>query len=80
MRTLPNLCRTNISEGALLDTLIHSESFVKEKILQGHDPSTNPRQRENFDAYEVESTGAIVNTHSSVQLLYRYCSKLPSDE
>lgn len=72
--------RTNISDGALLDTLIHSESFVKEKILQGHDPSTNPRQRGNFDAYEVESTGAIVNTHSSVQLLYRYCSKLPSDE
>lgn len=30
--------------------------------------------------YRVESTGATVTMNSSVQLIYFFCSKLPSDE
>eukprot|EP00250_Pteridium_aquilinum_P024625 c29350_g1_i1 orf=99-1832(+) len=72
--------KTNITEQQSLDTLISSESFVKGKIIQGHEPSMNPKKMENGNVYEVESTGATVNTHSSVQLLHHYCSKLPSDQ
>ncbi|OQU91442.1 hypothetical protein SORBI_3001G180000 [Sorghum bicolor] len=34
----------------------------------------------NEEFYGVQSTGAIVTLNSSVQLIYFFCSKLPSDE
>ncbi|KAI4302070.1 hypothetical protein L6164_035287 [Bauhinia variegata] len=34
----------------------------------------------NEETYCVESTGAIVNLHSSINLIYLYCSRLPADE
>ena len=32
------------------------------------------------ECYVVQSTGAVVTLNSSVQLIYYFCSKLPSDE
>lgn len=32
------------------------------------------------ESYCVQSTGAVVTLNSSVQLIYFFCSKLPSDE
>ncbi|KAH7447488.1 hypothetical protein KP509_01G108700 [Ceratopteris richardii] len=72
--------KNNVSEQLLLDTLISSEEFMIEKIASAHDSPENPLIREEIDAYKVESTGAVVNSHSSIQLLYHYCSKLPGDQ
>ncbi|MCO5573907.1 hypothetical protein L7F22_027682 [Adiantum nelumboides] len=72
--------RMSISEDELIDSLINNEKFVTKTILQGNDKLIESKSREEGDVYEVKSTGALVTSHSSIQLLYHYCSKLPSDQ
>lgn len=39
-----------------------------------------PYTIEEMNAYFVESTGASVTADSSVNLIHRYCEKLPGDK
>ncbi|KAM7274213.1 hypothetical protein ACFE04_028877 [Oxalis oulophora] len=60
--------------------LVSGEIMRKESLRHASDPCFS--YKDDFDDEEcltVESTGAIITLSSSVNLLYFYCSRLPSD-
>ncbi|KAK4787035.1 hypothetical protein SAY86_010868 [Trapa natans] len=64
-----------------METFLASGNIMrKESLSHASVPCAplNDKYR-NEDVYRVESTGAVVTLSSSVELLYFYCSRLPSD-
>lgn len=52
----------------------------KESLLHSSLPCTSLEiDLQDDDFYRVESTGASLTLGSSIQLMYFYCSRLPSD-
>lgn len=60
---------------------IASGDMMRRESLKHADLPCEPLDDDMFDEprYEVESTGAMVTLSASVQLIYFYCSRLPSD-
>ncbi|PIN21629.1 Ribonuclease [Handroanthus impetiginosus] len=58
-----------------------SGDIMRRECMSHADLPCEPLEKDLYDKllYRVTSTGAIVNLSSSVQLLYVYCSRLPSD-
>ncbi|KAG8390725.1 hypothetical protein BUALT_Bualt01G0113300 [Buddleja alternifolia] len=66
---------------ARVDNYLASGNIMRRECLSHADIPCEPLENEMYGEawYKVESTGAIVTLRSSVQLLYFYCSRLPSD-
>ncbi|KAG8390726.1 hypothetical protein BUALT_Bualt01G0113400 [Buddleja alternifolia] len=66
---------------ARVDNYLSSGNIMRRECLSHADIPCEPLENEMYGEawYKVESTGAIVTLRSSVQLLYFYCSRLPSD-
>lgn len=75
-----NYCRGNADQVDQLFGIIQSEFFLKGSISCRDITSFTPKMYlEEINAYRVESTGATVTADSSINLIYKYCEKLPGD-
>lgn len=75
------ICRGNLKQRNKLFDIIRSERSVTDTALS-RDPEACFLKACTYvktKSYIVESTGASVTTDSSVNLIHRYCEKLPSD-
>ncbi|KAK4487897.1 hypothetical protein RD792_003635 [Penstemon davidsonii] len=66
---------------ARVENYLSSGSLMRRECLSHANLPCKPLDNEMYGEpwYQVESTGAIVTLSSSVNLLYFYCSRLPSD-
>ncbi|KAJ6793943.1 endoribonuclease Dicer-like protein 3a [Iris pallida] len=74
--------RGNIQQRDLLFNIIKSKHSMMDTASHRECVSLIPKllDIEKTEAYYVESTGARVTADSSVNLIYQYCGKLPSDK
>ena len=80
--TYPNICRGNIQQRDLLFNIIKSKHSMMDTALNRDAISLVQKLSDNeeTEAFYVELTGATVTADSSVNLIYRYCEKLPKDK
>ncbi|KAL3833920.1 hypothetical protein ACJIZ3_008656 [Penstemon smallii] len=66
---------------ARVENYLSSGSLMRRECLSHANLPCKPLDNEMYGEpwYQVESTGALVTLSSSVNLLYFYCSRLPSD-
>lgn len=68
------------TESRLKKYLASGDIMRKESLLHASLPCSPLKCDSNDEEfYRVQSTGAIVTLTSSVELIYFYCSRLPSD-
>ncbi|XP_048324502.2 endoribonuclease Dicer homolog 2 isoform X1 [Ziziphus jujuba] len=72
----------DLSTYSRLEKYLGSGEIMRKESLSHASLPCSPVESDLCDGYFycVESTGAIVTLHSSVRLIYFYCSRLPSDE
>ncbi|KAJ7535983.1 hypothetical protein O6H91_12G052400 [Diphasiastrum complanatum] len=74
--------RDNKLHETLIFEVIKSEASMKQQSCSRSDMSLEEKQTKlSFvEIFKVESTGALFSVDTSVNLIYRYCSKLPGDK
>ncbi|XP_057844127.2 endoribonuclease Dicer homolog 3a isoform X2 [Cryptomeria japonica] len=76
--------RNNETQLNLLFDIIRSEESMRDTSLNRNNICYTPKfgiaDDEKMIPYNVSSTGATVNCDSSIDLIYKYCAKLPSDK
>ncbi|KAH9301174.1 hypothetical protein KI387_012757, partial [Taxus chinensis] len=76
--------RNNEKQQNLLFDIIRSEESMRDTSLNRNHIPYNPKSgiddEEKMITYNVLSTGATVNCDSSIDLIYKYCAKLPGDK
>lgn len=73
--------RSDVNAISKVQTYLNSGDMMREQSLQLASLPCDPIKDNllSTDFYCVATTGAIVTLNSSVQLIYFYCSRLPSD-
>uniref|UniRef100_A0A1D1ZF59 Endoribonuclease Dicer 3a n=1 Tax=Anthurium amnicola TaxID=1678845 RepID=A0A1D1ZF59_9ARAE len=74
--------RGNVQQRDLLFDIIRSKHSMMDAALNREVNTSIPTvcATEEIRAYRVESTGAMVTADCSVNLIYKYCEKLPRDK
>jgi hypothetical protein len=72
--------RGNLAQQEHIFRIIRTEYYVKTFALhkQPNTPSLDLPLQEKY-IYHVESTGATITAECCVNLIYKYCEKLPKD-
>lgn len=74
-------CRSDNTAISKVQTYLNSNDMLREESLKLASLPCGPIDDNllNIDSFCVATTGAIVTLNSSIQLIYFYCSRLPSD-
>lgn len=76
------LCRGNVAQKEQFSKILRSEPVMREEVIsREHMPANSSLVvHASPETYRVPSTGALVTPDSSVNLILRFCGKLPSDK
>lgn len=76
------ICRGNVKHRDLLFSILRSERSMTSTALNRDVDSCGPQACEykECNIYMVESTKAIVTPSFSINLINKYCDKLPRDK
>lgn len=79
---IENFDRGNATQNDLLSDIIRSEHSITDTAKNSNPNSYIGKLscEDDSNLYTVDSTGAIVTVESSVNLIDRYCYKLPKDK